>query len=145
MMWIVVVAVVAVLVFAIAAGTIGRETHRLDSEAPAPSLDLVDAVDWISERLPGDVASQLSYEDVRDIVTWYLYDLQREGLEQRVGGNDALVVVDDDWELDTLIARGTVHGRTFTHAQVRAVLDGELGYLAAIGAVGPLADPEAEL
>ena len=50
MLW-VAIAVIAVLVFVIAAVAIGRETHRLDAVAPAPTLDLYDAVDWIAMQI----------------------------------------------------------------------------------------------
>ena len=131
-----------VLVFAIAAVTIGRETHRLDSDAPAPSFELIDAVDWISERLPSSVSGQISYADVRDIVTWHLDLMARSGMAQK---SEELLIVDDESAVDAVILRAAEEGRAFDPTHIRAVLDGELGYLEAIGAVGPLADPEKEL
>lgn len=142
---IVVGVLIFLIVFAIAAGTIGRETHRLAESPPAPSFELVDAVDFISERLPEEVAAVVSYVDVRDLVTWHLELLQKAGLEQKVGGTDELLIVDDETTIDALVLRGAEAGRAFEPAHVGAVLDGELAYLQAIGAVGPLADPEREL
>jgi hypothetical protein len=72
--------VTAFLVFAIAAFTIGRETHRLDAVTPAPALELVDAVDWIAERLPEEVSARISYDDVRALVTWHLEMLEADGV-----------------------------------------------------------------
>lgn len=134
-----------VLVFAIAAGTIGREAHRLDSSPPAPSFELIDAVDFISDRLPPSVSAAISYADVRDLVTWHIEVLQEAGLEQRVGASPDLLIVDDESALDSVVLRAAEEGRSFEPAHVRAVLDGELAYFQAIGAVGPLADPDAEL
>jgi hypothetical protein len=130
------------LVFAIAAGTIGRETHRLAVSQPAPSFELSDAVVFISERLPPEVSATLSYEDVRDLVGWHLDLLQSQGLEQKVGGIDELVIVDERSTVDALVLRGAEEGRSFEPSHVAAVLDGELAYLEEIGAVGPLADPD---
>ena len=49
----IVLAVIAgVLVFAIAAGTIGREAHRLDAVAPRAVYQLDEAVDFVADRLP---------------------------------------------------------------------------------------------
>ena len=80
-MAIVILVVTAFVVFAMAAVTIGRETHRLDAVSPAPALELVDAVDWIAERLPESVSARITYEDVRDLVTWHLQMLDDESLD----------------------------------------------------------------
>lgn len=137
--------VTAFLVFAIAAITIGRETQRLDSVSPAPALELVDAVDWIAERLPESVSAQISYEDVRDLVTWHLQMLEAEGVRQESPDMGDLVIIEDQGTIAALVERASQERREITPDQVRAVLDGELAYLRAIGAVGPLADPEREL
>ncbi len=142
-MSILILVITAFLVFAIAAVTIGRETHRLDAVTPAPALELVDAVDWIAERLPQEVSAQISYGDVRDLVTWHLEMLDADGVGQTADSD--LVVVEDQGTIAALVDRALEHGRAFDATQVRAVLDGELAYLRAIGAVGPLADPEHEL
>jgi hypothetical protein len=134
--------VTALLVFVIAAVTIGRETHRLDSVTPAPALELVDAVDWIAERLPPEVSAQISYDDVRALVTWHLEMLEADGVRQT--SDSELVIVEDQGTIAALVDRALDQGREFDATQVRAVLDGELAYLRAIGAVGPLADPEHE-
>ena len=63
----------AIVVFLIAAVTIGREARRLDGVSPAPAFELVDAVDWISERLPSEVSAQISYEDVRVVIYHMLF------------------------------------------------------------------------
>ncbi len=144
-MAILILVVTAFIVFAIAAITIGRETHRLDSVSPAPALELVDAVDWIAERLPESVSAQITYEDVRDLVTWHLQMLDADGVRQDSPDMTDFVIVEDQGAVGALVERAAQSGRDLTEEQVRAVLDGELAYLRAIGAVGPLADPEQEL
>lgn len=140
-----ILALTAVLVFVIAAVTIGRETHRLDSLAPAPAFELVDAVSWISERLPPEVSAEVSYADVRDLVSWHLATLDVAAEARNGRGQDELVIVEDDDATETLIALAKADGRSFTQDQVKAVLDGEIAYLRAIGAVGPQTDPSREL
>lgn len=144
-MAIVILVVTAFVVFAMAAVTIGRETHRLDAVSPAPALELVDAVDWIAERLPESVSARITYEDVRDLVTWHLQMLDAEGVRQESPEMDDLVIIEDQGTIAALVKRAAQQNRDINEDQVRAVLDGELAYLRAIGAVGPLADPEREL
>ena len=139
MIWLAVV-VIAVLVFVIAAVAVGRETHRLDAVAPAPTLDLYDAVDWIADRLPPEISAHITYEDVRDIVTWHLEEMQQRGVEPMKGADGSLVIVDDERSVESLALRAVEEGRDFDPRHIRAVLDGELAYFEAIGAIGPLAD-----
>jgi hypothetical protein len=142
-----------VVVFVIAAVAIGRETHRLDAVTPVPSIDVNDAVGWISERLPEDISAQVSYEDVRDILLWHLDEMQSRGVASTLdSGADSPdqdsdenpIVVDDDWGVDAVGMRALQTGRDLNPLHIRAVLDAELEYFNAIGAVGPQAlDPQA--
>jgi hypothetical protein len=145
MIWLFVVLAV-VVVFVIAAVAIGRETHRLDAVTPVPSIDVNDAVGWISELLPEDISAQVSYEDVRDILLWHLDEMQTRGVASTLktsgpaataGIDNAPIVVDDDWGVDAVGMRALQNGRDLNPLHIRAVLDAELEYFNAIGAVGP--------
>jgi hypothetical protein len=136
--------VTALLVFVIAAVTVGREAHRLDAVAPAPTLDLFDAVDWIAEQLPAEISAEITYEDVRDIVTWHLDEMQQRGVEPTMGADGALVIVDEERSVEALALRAVQEGRQVDARHIRAVLDGELAYFEAIGAIGPLAEAPGE-
>jgi hypothetical protein len=147
MIWLFVVLAV-VVVFVIAAVAIGRETHRLDAVTPVPSIDVNDAVGWISERLPEDISAQVSYEDVRDILLWHLDEMQTRGVASTLetsgpsmaaGIDSTPIVVDDDWGVDAVGMRALQNGRDLNPLHIRAVLDAELEYFNAIGAVGPQA------
>jgi hypothetical protein len=129
----------AVLVFITAAVMIGRETRRLDALAPEPVLDLTEAVVWIEARLPGDVRAQITYGDVRDIVDWHITDMAERGVAPTVGPDGKLVIVGAEDSVDVLVMRLMSTGRDVAPAHVKAVLDGELNYLVAIGAIGPAA------
>jgi hypothetical protein len=138
------------IVFAIGAIAIGREARRLDAFSPVPTLDVEEVVDWIGEHLPPAMSAELGYLDVRRILDWQLDELERRGLASEsivVHGPAGRVVTDltvvDDEMVDTLVQRAITADDPYTGAQIRAVLEAYLGYLAMIGAVGPVAGDEA--
>jgi hypothetical protein len=135
------------IVFVIGAVAIGREARRLDTFSPVPTLDVEEAVDWIAEHLPEDLAGRLGYPDVRRILDWQLAELERRGLAHEsivVHGPAGRVVSDltvvDDAMVATLVERSALDGHPVTADDVRAVLEAHLGYLERIGAIGPQAD-----
>ncbi len=129
----------AVLVFITAAVMVGRETRRLDQLSPEPVFDLTEAVVWIEQRLPDEVRAQITYADVRDLVDWHLTDLGARGVATTIGPDGTPVIVGAEDSVDALVMRLLASGRDVQPAHVKAVLDGELSYLVAIGAIGPMA------
>ena len=136
--------VVLGLVFAIAAVVIGREARRLDAVPPQPLFDLDEAVEWVAEHLPFEVTAELSHADVRQIIDWNLEYFRTKA----VSGNghdphvEGPVVVGGAETVDYVLHRAQAVGSPYTAAQVHAVLDAQMTYLEAIGAVGPEAPPE---
>jgi hypothetical protein len=136
--------IVVAVVFAIAAVVIGREARRLDSVPPRPVFDMDEAVVWVSDHLPFDVSAVLSHADVRNIIDWNLEYFRSKG----VSGNgstphlDGPVVVGGAETVDFVLARAQQVGTSYTAAQVHAVLDAQMTYLEAIGAIGPEAPPD---
>ena len=130
------------VVFVIAAVVVGREARRLDAVPPSPVFDLDEATAWIAEHLPGDATAVLSYSDVRRIIEWALEFLRaqpprRNGTSTPADG-DAEVVVGSAETVDYVLERARSEGATeLTAAQVHAVVEAQLAYLEAIGAVGP--------
>ena len=61
--------IAAVLVFAIAAGTIGREAHRLDAIAPRAVYQLDEAVDFVADRIPAESQARLTPAEVESLPT----------------------------------------------------------------------------
>ena len=56
-------------------------TVRNLSETSLPSvLEVDDAVEWISERLPEEAASLVRKDEVLEIISWWLYSLGSAGL-----------------------------------------------------------------
>jgi hypothetical protein len=139
------IVVIAVLVFVIAAVAIGRETHRLDAVAPTPTVELNDAVSWISDQLPPEVLAQVSYEDVREVVVAHAETLSERGVVERDTGDGPDVVLDEDVVVDPIMLRLLSQGRDVAPEHVRAIVEQSYAYFEVIGAVGPEAannDPD---
>ena len=132
------------IVFVIAAVVIGREARRLDAVPPRPTFDLDEAVEWVANNLPFEVRAVLSHADVRRIIDWNLEYFRLKG----VSGNghttnpEGPVVVGGAETVDYVLARAEAVGSPYTAPQVHAVLDAQMSYLEAIGAVGPEAPPD---
>jgi hypothetical protein len=122
-------AVVGVVVLGLV--VVGRETFLLRSSARPAVFDLEEAVDFIADRLPEDVAGRLTHDDVR----WILradVDLLEQASEHQ---DDE--VVDEVDAVARIIERADAEEREVEDADVAAVLAGRGAYLEAIGAVGP--------
>ena len=132
------------IVFAIAAVVIGREARRLDAVPPQPVFDLDEAVDWVAEHLPFEVSAVLGHDDVRQIIDWNLEYFRSKGVSGNGHDSDTEgpVVVGGAETVDYVLLRAEAQGVPYTPAQVHAVLDAQMSYLEAIGAIGPEAPPE---
>jgi len=128
------------LVFVIAAVVIGREARRLDAVPPTPVFDIDEATVWIAEHLPDETTAVLSYVDVRQIVEWSL-DFLRSRSPRRNGStphSDLSVVVGSAETVGYILERARAEGVTdLTSSHVHFVVEAQLAYLEAIGAVGP--------
>jgi hypothetical protein len=100
--------------------------------------EVEEAVSWIRTRLSGDVGSLLSAEDVRRIVNWNLeYFRSRSASGNGHGAaSDASVVVAGAETVEYVMSRADEVGARYTPAQVHAVLEAQVSYLASIGALG---------
>ena len=133
------VAVVAVVVIGLV--TVGRETSLLRSTARPAVFDLEEAVQFIADELPADVAGRITHDDVR----WVLradVDLLEDATRDPGADDDAadpVEVVDEDDAVARILGRAEADGRELADTDVVAVLDARLAYLRAIGAVGPQA------
>lgn len=116
---------------------IGRETGRLSTTARPAVFELEEAVAFIAEELPVDVASRLSHDDVRWIL---LADVDL--LEEATADDDdqGIQVVDEDRAIARILARAEAEHRELADGDVVAVLAARLDYLQAIGAVGGKAE-----
>jgi hypothetical protein len=130
------------LVVAIAAFVVIREAGRIAKEPPGALFDPDDAYDWVVEHVPDDVAATLTPDDVRRIL-----ELQVEFFKQKgVSANGATVqargpvVVGGAEQVAFIIERSAATGERYLPEQVHAVVETQLTYLRAIGAIGPPAE-----
>ncbi|MCU1462813.1 MAG: hypothetical protein JWO37_2888 [Acidimicrobiales bacterium] len=143
-MAVVLVIVAVAAVFAIAAVVVGREARRLAAQAPRPTFDFDEAVEWVCRHVTDDVAAVLSPEDVRTILNWHLEYFRMKGVSTNgsSASHDGRVVVGGAETVDYVLARAQALGSPYTPAQVHAVLEAQMTYLEAIGAIGPEAGGE---
>ena len=131
---------------AIAAWFVTREAARLSYEPAPPVFDADEAFDWVVARVPDDVAATLTPADVRRILDLQLEYFRRKG----VTGNGSTahppgeVVVGVSETVDYIIGRSGETGEEYLPEQIHAVVETQMAYLRAIGAVGGAADPDAE-
>jgi hypothetical protein len=131
------------VVLAIAAALVVREASRMSSDPPAAIFDPDEAYEWVVQHVPDDVAATLTPDDVRRILDFQLEYFQRKG----VSGNGSSshppgpVVVGGSETVDYILERSAATGEEYLPEQVHAVIETQLTYLRAIGAVGPEAPP----
>ena len=138
-----IIAVVAVLVIALV--TLGRLTGTLEGQAPTAVYDLDEAVQYVADRLPDDVTATLSYDDVRSLLTWHIEYLERTGVARRQGVDDVApgpLVVSDDDALAWVLGRAETAGLECSDVWAAQVIAADEAYLDAIGAFGPVVDPD---
>jgi hypothetical protein len=131
------------LVVAVAAAVVVREAGRLRADPPPAMFDVDDAFDWVVQHVPDIVAATLTPDDVRRILGFQLEYFQRKGVS--VNGSTphprAPVVVGGAETIDYILERSAATGEAYLPEQVHAVVETQLTYLRAIGAVGAPAGP----
>jgi len=131
---------------AIAAWFVIREAGRLAAEPPPPVFDMDEAFEWVVAHVPDVVAATLTPGDVRRILDFQLEFFQRKG----VAGNGSSahppgdVIVGGAETVDYIVTRSAATGEEYLPEQVHAVIETQLAYLRAIGAVGDAAREEDE-
>ena len=142
MIW-VFVGIAALLVFAIAAGTVGREAHRLDAIAPRAVYQLDEAVDFVADRIPPDSQARLTPQEVEQLLVAHLRWMHEHGLQpdKAVDARQSIdddVVISEDTLVAYLLATAEEEGiALLDDVDAVRVVDAHLAYFEAIGAVGP--------
>lgn len=139
-------AVGAVVVVVIAFVAIGQVVARLEVERAPAIYDVNDAVEWIADRLPDEVTARLSYGEVARIIGWHLDWFAEIGVSSRYGEELAGekvrtegAVAPDEVAVDAVVARSLAEDGPDA-VDVVCVLDLQMKYLTAIGAVGDEVD-----
>lgn len=143
---VVIFAVVAALcVFAIAAGVIGREAHRLDGVAPRAVYLIDEAAAYVCGRLPPESQARLTPGEVEQLLTFHMQWLHEQGLQPDnvIDAPQAIeepVVLTEDALTAYLIGQAEAHGvDLLDDVDAVNVVEAHLAYFDAIGAVGPRA------
>jgi hypothetical protein len=130
------------VVLLIAALAVLRESRRLAALPPRPIFDLEHALDWVVQHIADDAAATLTLDDVRQILDLQLQYFRAKG----VSGNGSSaqpvgpVVIGGSETVSYIIERAAAAGTVYTPEQVHAVVETQLAYLRAIGAVGSRVD-----
>ncbi len=137
----------AVLVFVIAAVSIGVVSGSLAQRPRRSVYDLDEAVDFVADRLPDELTAVVSYDDVRSVLLFHCDYLADKGIASERTADDigtALVVVPDDEPTAYVLGKVGDAGLDLRDEDVVAILDAELSYYEAIGAIGPRLDDPTE-
>ena len=136
-------AAAALAVFVIAAVVVGREARRLDAVAPRVIYDIDQAVEYVSDQVPPATQARLTPGEVATLLTLHLRWLHDKGLQpadvtDRRQDITELTIIDDDSLIAYLLGAAEQEGvELLDDVDAVAVVDAHLGYLDAIGAVGP--------
>ena len=131
------------LVVAVAAVLVVREAGRLAKDPPPTLFDLDDAYEWVVDNVPDVVAATLTPDDVRRILAFQVEYFKRKGVSANGAAAQLAgpVVVGGSETVAYILERAAETGEAYLPEQVYAVIETQLGYLRAIGAVGPVAEP----
>ena len=130
------------LILLIAAVAILRESHRLAALPPRPTFDPDEALEWVVQHLADDAAATLTLDDVRVILDLQLQYFKAKGVSQNGSSANPVgpVVIGGSETVSYILEQAAAKGNDFTAEQVHAVVETQLAYLRAIGAVGSKAD-----
>jgi hypothetical protein len=142
--WVFLVAA-ALVTFAIAAGVVGREAHRLDAVAPRSVYVVDEAVEFVAEYLPTDSQARLTPAELEQLLTIHMRWLHAKGLQptnvvdRRQDIADLVIVGENDLTAYLLAEAEAAGIEILDDVDVVNVVDAHLAYFEAIGAVGPKA------
>lgn len=137
--------VAAVIVFVIAAVSVGREARRLDSVAPRAVYQPDEALDFVCDRLPEASQARLTPEEVEQLLTFHMQWLHTQGLQpdkvvDRTQDIEETVVISEDSLTAYLLGEADRNNvDLLDDVDAVNVVEAHLEYFDAIGAVGPQA------
>lgn len=136
------IALAVLLVFAIAAGAVGREARRLDAVAPRAVYVIDDAVEFVADRLPGVAQARITPAELEQLLVLHANRFHNRGLmpldvTDRAQDIESPLFVDETDEVAYLLGEADRLGIDVIDEDISRVIDAHLGYFATIGAVGP--------
>jgi hypothetical protein len=135
------------VVVAIAAVIVVREAGRMTKEPPPVLFSMDEAYEFVVEHLPDIVAATLTPDDVRRILAFQWEYFRQTGVSANgskehptTGVMSHAAVVGGREEVDYILRRCGETGEEYLPEQVEAVVDTQLEYLRAIGAMSTPAE-----
>ena len=127
------------LVCAIAAWFVLREAGRQAAQPTPPTYSMDEAYEWVVANLDRLVASTLTPDDVRSILAHQVEFFSRQGVTQNGSAPNLAtdVVIGESETVAYIVERCRADGLEVLPEQVYPVVETQLAYLRAIGAVGP--------
>jgi hypothetical protein len=136
----------AVLVFVIAAVAIGRVTSNLAVAPERAVYDPDQSLEFVAEALPSDVTAELSYDEVQRVLRLFHDYLHAQGVATTAGDSERHrqpAVIDPDEAVDYVVERASRAGIVVRRRDAQAVIDAQMAYFEAIGALGgPVDEPD---
>ena len=129
--------------FIIATVSIGMVTGSLARRPRRSFYDIEEAVEFVADRLPEDLTSVVSFEEVRAVLLFHCDYLADKGVASLATADDmgsALVVVPEDEPIAYVLGKVSESDLQLNDEQVLQILDAESEYYRAIGAFGPMVD-----
>lgn len=142
-MTLIVVVLVIGVVLAIAAVFVGREATRLATRPAPPIYSMDEAYEWVVARVSDEVAATLTPDDVKRILAFQMEFFKIRGAAVN-GSRDAVhapMIVGGAETVDYILERAAATGEAYIPEQVYPVVDTQLAYLRAIGAISTPATP----
>ncbi|MFZ4515490.1 MAG: hypothetical protein ACOYN3_04190 [Acidimicrobiia bacterium] len=129
---------IGVVILGIAGVLIAREALRTATTPPPPVFRLDEAYEWVVRHVPEDVAATLTPADVRRILALQIEFMKRKGVAVNGVRPDRTgpVVVGSSETVDYILERARVDGQEYLPEQVYPVIETQLAYMRAIGAIG---------
>lgn len=130
------------VVCAVAAFFVFREAAHQYEAPPPPAYRVDDAYDWVVRHLDDLVAATLTPDDLRRILRYQVEFFQRQGVTQNGERPDlaADVVIGTSETVDYIMRRAKRDGDEYLPEQIYPVVETQLAYMRAIGAIGPPRD-----
>jgi hypothetical protein len=141
-----VIGLVVVVVVAVVA--VGQAVGRLEPEPERQIFAHGEAVSFVAEALPDEVTATLSYEEVARIMRLHLDFLHDRGVARSGGDLEdgaGPVVIEPGEAVGFVVDRAARVGFHPERAHVEEVIEAQLAYFEAIGAIAPVAEPDLEL
>jgi len=117
---------------------VGREAFTLSAQPKQAHFDLEEAVNFVADRLPDEVTAILTFDDVRSVLRWHIEYLRDRGRPGPAGPERGRAPWswEDDEGVAWVLGKADEVGLEVTDVEVAIVLDVELEYFQAIGAIG---------